>query len=477
MSSPSLSSTRYSSLSSCSELCFFQSANVISSKSKLWPWKAWRVSFIRCAVDETPDPNTKRRASYSGAQRIERSLEATKRRSRDRHARSFPSRPLLISLHERIRQNQWLPALRIFELVRSQPWYVGETATYLKLFNLLATARQPEEASRLFTFMLEDNVRPSTAIFTALLTVYTKTNYFRKAVQTFESMRLYEGCVPDKYTYTSMIKGCCEAELYDQAKKIFHEMVVEGVKPSIVTYNTLIFGYGQGGLFREIERVLTMMETNGVTPDTVTWNTLIRVFGLHNKISHMEHAYEGLLGQGLKPDVVTLNILIAAYGTAGLFAKMESVITYMARYDFPMTVVTYNSLVEAYGKAGMIEEMEKVVQGMYVRPNRGTFCAILNAYGQHGRWHLVDKVLAEAHQWDAVNTAVYNAAIDAYQRAQNFEEMEKVFAEMKRKGFVPDDVTYGILIGAYKRVMRLEKAEQVHEEWDTAKKQSDSKSN
>jgi len=101
----------------------------------------------------------------------------------------------------------------------------------------------------------------------------------------------------------------------------------------------------------------------------------------------------------------------------------------------------------------------------------------LNAYGQQGRWHLVDKVLVEAHQCDAVNTAVYNAAIDAYQRAQNFEEMEKVFVEMKRKGFVPDDVTYGILIGAYKRVMRLGKVEQVQEEWDAAKKQSDSESN
>lgn len=490
MSSPILGSTRYGSLSSCTELGFFRSASIISSKSalrkgdELWPSKARRGSFIRCGVDGTPDsslqgPGTKRRISktaYSGAQRIERAQEATNRRALAKGSRKLSSRPLLISLHERIRQNQWVPALKVFELVRAQEWYVAEVSTYLKLFTMLANARQPAEASRLFTAMLEDKLRPTTAIFTAVLTCYTKTNHFRKAVQTFESMRLYEGCVPDKYTYTAMIKGCCEAGLYDQARKIFDEMIVEGVKPSIVTYNTLIFGYGKTGLFREIEHVLTMMEANRVVPDTVTWNTLICVFGLHKKIFDMEHAYEGLLGEGLKPDVVTLNILLSAYGTAGLFEKMESVVGYMERYGYPMTTVTYNTVIEMYGKAGKIEKMEmafKRMKGQGVRPKRATFCSILNAYGQQGCWHLVDKVIRQAQQYDAVNTAVYNAAIDAYQRAQNFEDMEKVFEEMKREGFLPDDVTYAILIGAYKRVMRLGKAEQLQEEWDASKKQSD----
>lgn len=463
MSTSSVSFTRSSSLSVRPESVF---SSGVSSKRT---WNSRRGSSIRSAVEDTPDPT----ANYStvplsARERIERALQSASRRAQDRNSRSLSTRPLLITLHERIRQNQWVPALRVFELVRSQPWYVGESSTYLKLFNLLSTARQPDEASRLFDFMGEDNVRPTTAIFTALLTVFTKTNHFRKAVQTFESMRLYEGCIPDKYTYTAMIKGCCEAELYDQARKIFHEMVMEGVKPSVVTYNTLIFGYGKAGMFREVEHVLSTMEKNGVFPDTVTYNTLIRVFGLHKRIVLMEQAYEGLILQGLKPDLVTLNCLIAAYGTAGLLPKMESVVEYMRRYEFPMTVVTYNTLVETYGKAGQIEDMDRVVEKM-VRPNRATFCAILSAYGQHGRWHLVEKVLAEAHECDAVSTAVYNAAIDAYQRAQNFEEMENVFGEMKRKGFVPDDVTYATLIGAYKRVMRIEKAQELQEEWDLAK--------
>lgn len=439
---------------------------------EFWVRKRRGGFVVRCGGDERSGSNSQ--PARTGAQRIERAQEATKRRAATRASRKLYSRPLLTSLHARINQNHWVSALEVFELVRAQEWYVPELSTYLQLLTMLAKAKQPAQALSLFESLLEDNLRPTPVIFTALLTVLTKTNRFRKAVEVFESMRLYEGCLPDKYTYTAMIKGCCEAGLYDQAWKIFDEMAVEGVKPTIVTFNTLIFGYGKAGRFRDIERVLTLMESNGVTPDTVTWNTLIRVFGLHNRTSEMEQAYEGILAQGLRPDVVTLNSLIAAYGTARLFEKMRSVTDFMVRYSYPMTTPTYNTVIEMYGKAGEIEHMDAALgemEGEGLKPNRATFCFVLSAYGHHGRWHNVEKVMRQAKECDAVCTGVYNAAIDAYQRAHNFEEMERIYEEMKVEGFAPDDVTYSILVDAYKRVMRVEKAQQVQEEWDASKKQ------
>ncbi|KAG0583457.1 hypothetical protein KC19_3G137500 [Ceratodon purpureus] len=475
------------------ELCSVRFVGGVSSRSvllkrdrdggEMWVWKGRGGVLVRCGGDEGSDSSvgeagSKRRPArtdYSGAQRIERAQEATKRRALARGSRKLYTRSLLVSLHERIKQNHWVPALEVFKLVREQEWYVPVLSTYLQLLTLLAKVRQPAEALSLFDSLLEDNLKPTTAIFTALLTVLTKTNHFRKAVVVFESMRLYQGCVPDKYTYTAMIKGCCEAGLYDQARKIFDEMILEGVKPTIVTFNTLIFGYGKSGRFRDIERVLTLMESYGVAPDTVTWNTLIRVFGLHNRITEMEQAYEGILAQGLRPDVVTLNSLISAYGTAGLFEKMRSVTDFMVRYGYPMTTVTYNIVIETYGKAGEIDQMDMAFEKMEaegVKPNRATFCFILSAYGQHGHWHNVDRVMQQAKEYDAVNTSVYNAAIDAYRRAHNFEEMEKMYDEMKLEGLAPDDVTFSILIDAYKRVMRLEKVQQLQEEWDALTKQS-----
>jgi pentatricopeptide repeat protein len=249
--------------------------------------------------------------------------------------------------------------------------------------------------------------------------------------------------------------------------------MVEGVEPSIVTYNTLVFGYGKAGLFMEMERVLALMESNYVEPDTVTWNTLIRVFGLHNRIREMEQAYEGLLGQGLLPDTVTLNTLISAYGRAGLYGKMQCVIDYMWRYSYPMTTATYNSVVEVYGKAGKIDLMDSAFKDMKakgVKPNCVTFSSILSAYGKHGCWHNVEKIMRQVYNYNAADTAVYNAAIDACQKGQNFEDMEKMFVEMKEEGFQPDGITYTILVGAWKRARKFDKVQELLEEWDASKK-------
>ncbi|XP_073385702.1 uncharacterized protein [Physcomitrium patens] len=397
-----------------------------------------RGGSVRCGSEETPnsilqEAGSKRRAARTAdtvVMRIERSNEATERRALAKGSKRLYPRALLESLDVRIKQNEWESALR-------------------------------------------DKLRPTLEIFTALITVFTKSNLLKKAFEVFEQMRLFDGCLPDKYAYTTMIKGCCDAGLYDQAKKLFNEMMREGVEPTIVTYNTLIFGYGKAGLFAEIEYLLSLMEANGITPDTITWNTLIRVFGLHNRIPEMEQAYEGLLAQGLMADEVTLNSLIGTYGRAGLYGKMECVTDFMRRYSYPMTTVTYNIIIEIYGKARKIEQMDtafKRMKAQGLKPNCITFSSILSAYGKHGEWHKIEKIMRQVRHYNAADTAVYNAAIDAHRRALDFEAMEKLFEEMKMEGVAPDGITYTTLIEAYGRVRKLQKARELQEEWDALKK-------
>ncbi|XP_024358535.1 uncharacterized protein [Physcomitrium patens] len=440
-----------------------------------------RGGSVRCGSEETPnsilqEAGSKRRAARTAdtvVMRIERSNEATERRALAKGSKRLYPRALLESLDVRIKQNEWESALRVFELVRIQEWYTAEVSTYVKLLTMLARVKQPQAASNLFDFLLQDKLRPTLEIFTALITVFTKSNLLKKAFEVFEQMRLFDGCLPDKYAYTTMIKGCCDAGLYDQAKKLFNEMMREGVEPTIVTYNTLIFGYGKAGLFAEIEYLLSLMEANGITPDTITWNTLIRVFGLHNRIPEMEQAYEGLLAQGLMADEVTLNSLIGTYGRAGLYGKMECVTDFMRRYSYPMTTVTYNIIIEIYGKARKIEQMDtafKRMKAQGLKPNCITFSSILSAYGKHGEWHKIEKIMRQVRHYNAADTAVYNAAIDAHRRALDFEAMEKLFEEMKMEGVAPDGITYTTLIEAYGRVRKLQKARELQEEWDALKK-------
>jgi pentatricopeptide repeat protein len=64
------------------------------------------------------------------------------------------------------------------------------------------------------------------------------------------------------------------------------------------------------------------------------------------------------------------------------------------------------------------------------------------------------------------DAAVYNAAISAYQKAQNFDEMEQLFKEMKEKRCMPDEITYSVMIETYRRRGMFEDAKKLQLEWE-----------
>jgi hypothetical protein len=75
---------------------------------EFWVRKRRGGFVVRCGGDERSGSK-----SRTGAQRIERAQEATKRRAATRASRKLYSRPLLTSLHARINQNHWVSALEV----------------------------------------------------------------------------------------------------------------------------------------------------------------------------------------------------------------------------------------------------------------------------------------------------------------------------------------------------------------------------
>lgn len=53
------------------------------------------------------------------------------------------------------------------------------------------------------------------------------------------------------------------------------------------------------------------------------------------------------------------------------------------------------------------------------------FFCILSNYGKYGCWHNVEKIMQQVYNYNAADIAIYNTTIDAYQKAQNFEDMEE----------------------------------------------------
>ncbi|KAL3537476.1 hypothetical protein ACH5RR_000842 [Cinchona calisaya] len=406
------------------------------------------------------------RKELSRILRTEAAIKNIERKANSNKYNNLNPKAVLEALDDAIKGNNWESALKIFNLLRKQHWYVPKGQTYAKLLVMLGKCRQPNQASLLFEIMESDGLQPTIDVYTALVGVYGFSGLFDKAFRTVDEMKSVSDCKPDVYTYSILIKCCAKQHRFDMIGQILAEMSYLGIQCSTVTYNTVIDGYGKAGLFELMENTLTnMIESGTCLPDIFTFNSVIGAFGNSRQIEKVESWFDQFQLMGIKPDVMTFNILIKSYGKVGMYEKMGSVLDFMKKRFYSATIVTYNIVIETFGKAGNIEKMEDYflkMKHLGMKPNSTTFCSLVSAYSTSGLLNKVDSVMRQVENSDVVlDTPFFNCVISAYGRAGNVEKMVELFLAMGDRKCKPDNITFASMIQAYQAQGMTEAAKEL----------------
>lgn len=360
------------------------------------------------------------------------------------------------TLSDCILKKQWLQALQVFEMLREQPFYQPKEGTYMKLLVLLGKSGQPHHARQLFDEMVEEGCEPTPELYTALLAAYCRNNLIDDAFSTLNQMKTLPRCQPDVFTYSTLIKACVDASRFDLVESLYEEMDERLITPNTVTQNIVLSGYGKAGKFDQMEKVLSgMLESSACKPDVWTMNTILSVFGNKGQIDMMERWYEKFRNFGIEPETRSFNILIGAYGKKRMYDKMSSVMEYMRKLQFPWTTSTYNNVIEAFADVGDVKHMEYTFDQMRaegMKADTKTFCCLINGYANAGLFHKVISTAQLAAKFEIPeNTSFYNAVIFACAKAEDLMEMERVFNRMKDKQCPPNELTFSIMVDAYRK--------------------------
>ena len=342
-------------------------------------------------------------------------------------------------------------------MLKEQPFYTPKEGTYIKLLVLLGRSGQPSMAQKLFDDMLSEGLEPTSELYTALLSAYSRAHLLDEALSVLSTMKSSSHrCHPDAFTYSTLLKACSECSRFDLVQSLTEEMAARGIPANTVTQNAILSGFGRAGRFHDVERVLAgMLESTSPSgsgsPDVWTMNIILSLFS--HKIELMERWYEKFRAYGIEPETRTFNLLIGAYAKQGLFDKMAAVLEHMRRASFPWTTATYNNVIEALARAGQAREMELAWDQMRaerMKPDTKTFCGLIEGYSKAGMFHKVVDVVQIAGRAEVpTTTTFFNAVMAACARAGDLVEMERVFKRMKEAGKHSDNDTYSILIEAY----------------------------
>nr|XP_034594834.1 pentatricopeptide repeat-containing protein At1g52620-like [Setaria viridis] len=204
-----------------------------------------------------------------------------------------------LSVRDKMMERQVMPDVNIYNV----------------LISGLCKKQMLPAAKNLLAEMLEHNVQPDKYVYTTLIDGFIRSGNLSDAKKIFEFMEQKVvkgycqfgmtdeailcmssmkkvGCIPDEFTYTTLIDGCAKQGNISGALSLLCDMMKRRCKPNVVTYSSLISGYCKIGDTDTAEFVFENMQSEGLLPNVIHYTILIGSLFKKDKVSKAAAYFE-----------------------------------------------------------------------------------------------------------------------------------------------------------------------------------------
>ncbi|KAH0711625.1 hypothetical protein KY289_007584 [Solanum tuberosum] len=247
------------------------------------------------------------------------------------------------------------------------------------------------ESKQLHGFAIKVSVESNVFVSTALLDVYAKCGLMKDAFRVFDSMN-----ERNEVTWSSMVAGYVQNELYEEAIMFFHRLQKSGIEHNQFTLSSVIsacaamaallegnethaivwktgFGanvYVASSLVDLYARCGSVDEayivfSNAEVKNDVIWNSMISGLARNARSLEAMTLFEKMQLAGFFPNEWTYVSVLSACSHMGLvdkgriyFAKMKK------EHNLSPNVYHYSCMVDILGRKGLVEEAKDLIENM-----------------------------------------------------------------------------------------------------------------
>lgn len=210
----------------------------------------------------------------------------------------------------------------------------------------------------------KEKVRPNTVVYSTLIHGWAKQNDAKRALKVFNQMQA-ENVPCNAVTYNCMIHACVRVGDLQGSLDLLSTMK-KRIRPDKFTYSTIIKGYcGRG----DVESALILFEEmlgDHLVPDLVIYNTLLDgcVKTRHNNICD-ELLCDMVDKWRIYPNSYTLSILIKRFGRQGDLNKAFALVDQLPKkYGFQANAHVWTCLISACVTQGRLHAADMVFMSM-----------------------------------------------------------------------------------------------------------------
>nr|KYP68351.1 Pentatricopeptide repeat-containing protein At2g21090 family [Cajanus cajan] len=204
---------------------------------------------------------------------------------------------------------------------------------------------------------------------------------YAKCGKTEDARRLFDDMpVKDVRAWTTLVSGYAAWGDMELGAELFSQMP----KNNSCSWTYLIRGYVRNGMGHKALGVFREMIKHQVRPDQFTFSTCLSACATIASLKHGKQIHSFLVQNNIKPNTIVVCAIIDMYSKCGSLETARRVFDFIGNKQY---VVLWNTMISALAHYGYGIEAIMMLNNMLrsgVKPNRGTFVAILNACSHSG---------------------------------------------------------------------------------------------
>lgn len=271
-----------------------------------------------------------------------------------------------------------LGALDLGEQIHAQTLKTGfQFNVYISsvLIDMYAKHGKLDTAREILRRLKEEDV----VSWTAMIAGYTQNDMFTNALKLFKEMQ-DRGIQSDNIGFSSAISACAGVQALDQGRQIHAQSCVAGYSDDYSVGNALVSLYARCGKVQQAYLAFDKI----FDKDNVSWNSLISGFAQSGHFEEALSVFVQMSKSGLEINLFTYGSAVSAAANIANIKVGKQIHAMIKKTGYDLETEVSNVLITLYAKCGNIDDAKRQFLEMPEK-NEVSWNAMITGYSQHGR--------------------------------------------------------------------------------------------
>lgn len=275
---------------------------------------------------------------------------------------------------------------------------------------------------------------------------------------------------PDKYSYSTVLTCCRKVRATDVAFSLYKSMQEERVRIDNHILVNLLSIAGSASPPR-IDTCHRLFRSAKSKPSVIMCNVLMDALARCGRVDDCMATLNYMALHGIQPDKYTVSAVVKAYVRAGQNEKAFQRLKQMHAGAIETSAAAFDQLMDAYGKLGAMDKAIEVYDTMVVlgvAPTQVTYNILIGACIHTHNVSRAFEIFEEMRHTTPFlgDRYTYNILMKCCIAAGEGGEALRVYSMLKQRSFLPNQVSYRLVLQAAGQIMDIEATLNVAEDME-----------